>query len=360
MKVKDIYNAINEFAPYKNAEKWDNCGILVGNPDKEISKVLLCLDVTYEVINEAEKIGAELILSHHPIIFNPLKNVLANSIVYQLIKKDISVISSHTNLDISPEGVNLALANAAGLKNLRPLTTIKNINYNTINVFVPKESCEKVKEAVFLAGAGEYDNYKNCAFSTTGKGQFLPLENSNPYLGQKNEVSYADEEEITFICPSSKLNKVISAMLDAHPYETPAYNIFENKALSEKVYIGLIGECDEMTGKELALILKKNLQSDSVKIVNADKKVKTVGLCSGSGADFISDALAKGADAFITGDVKHNILVDALNNGLVLIDGGHFATENIVLPQFKKSLEKRCKNIEFVIAETSHDPAQYI
>ncbi len=360
MTVKEIYNAINEFAPYKNAEKWDNCGILAGDCKKEVKKALLCLDVTYEVIAEAEKLSAELILSHHPVIFNPLKNVLAGSIVYELIKKDISVISSHTNLDISPEGVNLALANAAGLKNLRPLTVLKNNYYKTVSVFVPQGYSEKVKEAVFSEGAGEYENYKSCAFTADGKGQFLPMEKSNPFIGQNNELSFAQEEEITFICPSSKLNKVVSAMIKAHPYETPAYNIFENQALSEKVSIGLIGECEETTGRKLAQKLKKSLNAHCVKVVNGDKIIKTVGLCSGSGADFIGDALAQGADAFITGDVKHNVLTDALNEGFTLIDGGHFATENIVLPQFKKSLEKRCKNVEFIIAKTSRDPAEYI
>ena len=360
MKVKEIYNAINEFAPYKNAEKWDNCGILVGNPDAEATKVLLCLDVTHEVIEEAKEKEIKLILSHHPIIFNPLKRILSNSLIYELIKNDISVISSHTNLDISPEGVNLALANAAGLKNLRPLTVLKTNNYKTVSVFVPKEYSEKVKNAVFSEGAGEYDNYGCCAYTTEGKGQFLPLENAKPFIGNQNELTFTEEEKITFICPASKLNRVVSAMVKAHPYETPAYNIAENEALSESVYIGLIGDCEEITGRELAQRLKKSLSTEGVKLVNGDKKVHTVGLCSGSGADFIGDALLQGADAFITGDVKHNVLVDALNDGFVLIDGGHFATENIVLPQFKSSLEKRCKNVEFIIADKSRDPAEYI
>lgn len=360
MKVKEIYEALNSFAPFKNAEKWDNSGILVGDVNSEVKKALLTLDVTEKVIEEAEKIGANLIISHHPIIFNPLKKVMAESLVYKLIKKDIAVISAHTNLDISPVGVNYALAKAIGLKNLKPLTTLKRENYKTVSVFVPTDYAENVKKAVCEKGAGEYENYSNCTFTSFGRGEFKPLEGSDPFIGEKGSVASADECEIKFICPSSKLNEVIKAMLEAHPYEVPAYNIFSNEALFEEVSIGLVGECEKMTARELAALIKKSLGASSIRVVNGDNTVEKLALCSGSGIDFLGDGLSKGADAYLTGDVKHNHMVDALNGGYSLIDAGHFPTENIVLPQLKKLLSEKCQDTEFFVAEESVDPSEYI
>ena len=360
MKVREIYEALNSFAPFNLQEKWDNSGILVGDKNADVKKALLTLDVTEDVIKEAEQIGANLIISHHPLIFNPLKKVLSDSLVYKIIKKDMNVISAHTNLDISPLGVNYALAEAIGLKNTKPLTVLKKENYKAISVFVPVDYVEEVKKAVCENGAGEYKNYSNCTFTCDGRGEFKPLEGAEPFIGEKGNIASTQECEIKFICPSSNLSEVINAMKEAHPYEVPAYNIFENEALFNEVYIGLVGECKKVTARELAKSIKNSLGAGAVRLVNGDKIVEKLALCSGSGIDFIGDGLAQGADAYLTGDVKHNHMVDALNNDYALIDAGHFPTENIVLPHLKKLLEERCSGAEFFVAKESKDPSEYI
>lgn len=361
MKIIDILNAIDSLAPFKTQEKWDNSGLLIGNPNNAVTKAMLALDVTFDVIEDAKKNKSNLIITHHPVIFEPLKNIMSNSVVYELIKNDISVISAHTNLDVAEFGVNYQLAKKLNLKNCKPLDILNNQPFYTITVFVPVDYSNIVKDKMCDAGGGNLGNYSNCTFSVLGKGSFKADDKANPFIGNKNEQTHVDECEISLICPPQKVNSVINAMKSVHPYEVPAYNIFENHAVSSKTSLGIIGEISEITAEEFAVNVKKALNTRCVAITNKDKIIKNIAVCGGSGADEMYTAIAKGADALVTGDVKHNYFVEAQNSGFVLIDAGHFATENTVLYPLSEYLTESCHNeVEFLVSQQNTNPALYI
>ncbi|MEG3006515.1 MAG: Nif3-like dinuclear metal center hexameric protein [Oscillospiraceae bacterium] len=360
MKVKEILRAIDSFAPFKTAEKWDNSGLLMGDENADVKNVLIALDVTSDVIDDAVKQKCNLIITHHPVIFDPITKISVNDIQYKLIKNDINIISAHSNLDMSPVGINAELAKAIGLQNVQLLSPISQLPYVTITVFVPKDYCEKVRTAMCHSGAGNIGDYSDCTFTVNGEGRFTPNDNANPFIGEKNITKVAEECEISCICPQSKLNNVINSMKSAHPYETPAYNVFENITSYEKIGYGLMGTIDEISGNDFAANVKKSLNVGMLRVVNGNKKVKKVAVLGGSGGNLIEDVIAQGADAFVTGDIKHNYMVEAFNKGLVLIDAGHFATENIALKSIAIRLSSMIPEVKFSVSNASVDPSEYI
>lgn len=359
--VNDIYKAVDKIAPFKLAEKWDNSGLLVGNKNNTVTKVMLCLDITNEIVDEAVKKGANVLISHHPVIFNPLKRIDTNSLVSKLIKHDISAICAHTNLDMVKGGINDIIAEKLNLKIIaEPLETVYEDSYYQIAVFVPVENIEQVYQAMVKAGAGTLGNYSGCAFYTEGTGTFLPLEGSHAYIGEVGKRESVTEARLEMILPKEKRSCVIQAMLDAHPYEKPAYHLSENNAIIEKIGFGKIGELpEELTAKEFAKLLKNTFGNTVIRYNDTGKKIKKVAFTSGSGGGLIPMAISSGVDAFVAGDIKHDQFIDANNAGLSVFDAGHYHTENIVLESLKERLSKMLPNINFEIAEANKDILSY-
>lgn len=362
IQVKDIYNFIDNFAPFSSAMDFDNCGLLVGDMNAYIKNVLVSLDITNEVINEANNLEANLIISHHPVIFNKLKNIFSGSTVHNLIKSDISAICAHTNLDMAEDtGVNTCLAKALNIKNVKTLSTYKSENYNKIVVFAPENNVKDIIDSMSSAGAGILGNYSECSFTSFGNGTFRPNKNSNPYIGELGKYEKVKECRVEMICSKSKTKNVIDSMLKVHPYEMPAYDIFETSAVKSENALGLIGEIDnELSANEFAYYVKSKLNCNGLRYFNYNNSIKKVALCSGAGGDLIHKAINHGADAFVTGEIKHHEILFAEEHNITIIDAGHFKTEDIVIQPLIDKLKGNFKYINFIKSKTFKDNSLYI
>ncbi|NDO46565.1 Nif3-like dinuclear metal center hexameric protein [Clostridium sp. MD294] len=353
---KEIIEQIETFAPQYLAEQWDNVGLTVGDKNKEVKKVLVALDVMTPVIEEAIHIGADLIVTHHPmILFQKIKNIQSDTSlgkkIYNLIKNDISAYCAHTNLDIAFGGTNDVLANLAGLENIKILKNTNAEQLKKIVVYVPKEHQQTLREAICDAGAGFIGNYSHCTFSSEGIGTFLPLEGTKPYLGKPGLLEKVQEVRLETIVPSSLLHTVLKTIKKVHPYEEPAYDIYDVEQKGKQYGIGRIGTLKEsMTFEQYSVFLKKQLSLDSIRIVGEkNKNIKTVALCTGSGVEFMEQAKIMGADAYLTGDIKFHEAQRAIEMGLCVADVTHYASEVIVVPILKQFLEQKSKQYHWDI-----------
>lgn len=343
-KVSDICEIMEKLAPIKLAEEWDNVGLMLGSTDWPAEKVMLALDLTEEVADQAYSQKADMIITHHPFFFSPLKNLVynegKNALLYDLIRNKIAVYSAHTNLDSARGGVNDVLADVLGLRQIEVLKPVFCDKYYKLVVFVPHTHLDEVLSALSRAGVGRIANYADCAYIMEGEGQFRPLPGSNPFLGQQGILERTKEKRIEILLKKSELKKAIEAVLEAHPYEEPAYDILETVNARAEFGLGRIGFLERpLSLGEFANNVKNALAIDHVIVADAGKPVCKVAVCGGSGTDFIAEAVKAGADTFVTGDVKYHVAQEALNAGLNLIDAGHQTSEMPVLKKLQKELE---------------------
>jgi dinuclear metal center YbgI/SA1388 family protein len=359
--VNEIFKFLTDFAPLELAESFDNPGLLAGDPKSEVTKALLSLDITSAAAKEASERGAQLVISHHPVIFKPLRSVLCTGVsapVWNLARFSLSAICMHTNLDTANGGVNDTLARAVGLEQVKNLCNTKIKHYKKITVFVPDEFAQKVRLAMAEAGAGKLGEYDGCSYETDGHGYFRPLAGAKPFIGEQNKPECVNEKRIEAICAPDKVKAVVSAMLDAHPYEVPAYDIFDDEAVCDKYGIGRVGILPESVSADIfAKDVKKALSTSCVKVVDCGKKVHKVALCSGAtDEELIMRAAEIGADTFLTGEMKHNLYYTAIEAGINIIEAGHFATETVVLPILKEKLTAAFPQVCFEIADCNREP----
>lgn len=351
-KVQTIMQIIENLAPKKYALEMDNVGLQVGDPNNEINKILVALNVSNEVVDEAIKKGSNMIVSHHPLIFNKLSSVrndlYIGEVIHKLIKNDINVYCAHTNLDIAPGGVNDVLAKELKLESVKPLQITNYDSFKKIVVFVPKQYVDNVINALANAGAGCIGNYSHCTFRAEGKGTFMPLEGTNPFIGKTGKIEEVEEYRIETVVIESKLKKAVRAMLNAHPYEEVAYDIYNLDNEGKPLGLGRIGTLSHpISLKELIQTVKEILEINSVKLAgDLNRNVKKIAVCGGSGASLIHHASFKGADVLITGDVKYHQAQEAVNLGLAIIDVGHWESEKLILPVLAATIKKGLDEIK--------------
>jgi dinuclear metal center YbgI/SA1388 family protein len=337
--VSDIVSHIHKFAHPGLAFEWDNVGFQLGDGNQEVKKILLTLDVTKNAIEKAINEKVDLIISHHPFIFKPIKKI-TNPLYLKLIKNDIAVFCAHTNLDVIKKGVNSALADKLGLQNIEFLTSESGASVYHVAVYVPSSNMLEVAEAIFAAGAGVIGNYTNCMNDYEVSGQFKPVEDSKPILGKQDKLEKIVERKLEFFVDSFKLAKVIDTMKKAHPYETPAYTVSLQEKPNINFGLGMLGELkEEMTLEEFAGYVKNQLKAPFVKLWPADKgknaSIRKVAICGGSGSSLISQVYGK-ADIFVSGEFGYHTILDSK---VPLIEAGHFYTENPVLENLTEMLQ---------------------
>jgi dinuclear metal center YbgI/SA1388 family protein len=336
VKCGEIIEIMNKLAPSHLAENWDNVGLQLGDSSREVNNLLVTVDVTPELANWAMGNNIDLIIAHHPLIFKPLSNLRTDTAVGRtiasLIKADIALFVAHTNLDAAACGVSDTLAEVLGLVNIRPLTD-EGENLIKLVVFVPESDAQQVMQAVTAAGAGHIGNYSHCTFQAQGTGTFMPLEGSNPYLGEQGRMEYVREVRIETIMREDNCNTIVQAMLAAHPYEEVAYDLYNLRNKAQVSGLGRIGQLSpEMTLNEFTAVLKRNLAVSNVRVSGpVDRLVKNVAVCGGAGMDLVKNAISAGADVYVTGDVKYHEAMDAALAGLTIVDAGHFATERPIV-----------------------------
>ncbi len=365
-KAQTIFSLIERIAPKYCAEEWDNVGLMVGKYDRDISRILVSLEFDDEVFKEAVKNKADLIITHHPLIFNAVKNVRTDTpqgrYIYKLIDSGIDLYSCHTNLDSSINGLNHHVAEMLGLKDPAVLDVSGYETYKKLVIYVPKGYEEVVRDAMGNAGAGYIGNYSHCTFMSEGTGSFLPHEGTHPFLGKEGNLEKADEYRVETIVPDRLVKKALSAAIKVHPYEEVAYDIYPLKNRGEAYGIGRIGctegECNPF---EYALKVKERLGIKELKIGgDIDKRVKKVAVVNGSGGSYVSAAHFAGADLLVTGDVSYHQYRDAKAVGLAVIDAGHYGTEKNVVSFLSDYLRKAASeeklDCEVIESHTNMDP----
>ncbi len=362
IKCGEITKFFEELAPTNLAEDWDNVGLLLGSKLQDINRILVCLDVTNQVADEAVEKKADLIVSHHPLIFKGIKRLneddLKGKILYKLIRNNIGVYSAHTNLDVAVGGVNDVLAKKLQLSDVNNLNRYREEKMYKFVVFVPEENGEDVRNAMCRAGAGHIGNYSDCSYMTGGTGSLKPLEGSNPYIGQSGRVEKVKELRIESIVPKRYLKSVISAVIDAHPYEEVAYDVYELELPTKEYGLGRVGVLKESMDMESFIShVKSSLGLDRLRIIGkGEKRISKVAVFGGSFDGDLSGVLREGADVLITGDIKYHMAQDNSEMGLCVIDAGHFSTEHVIVSELVGLIKERFSGIDVIGSEVENDP----
>jgi len=364
MNVKQTATAIEEIIPLGLAQDWDNVGLLIGDPGKSVKNALLTIDTTGDVVAEAKNLKTDLIVSYHPVIWDGLKKVIAegsSSTVYELIRSGIAVFSVHTALDVAIGGVNDGLAEIVCIRDAEPIgdyvANPAGDNYKLI-VFVPVESLAGVSNAVFAAGAGAIGEYSHCSFAAEGTGTFLPLKGAKPAIGRRGRLEKVSEMRFETIVPAGKLDEVVAAMKQAHPYETPAFDVFKIRSTETRFGLGRIGDLAEpLKIGDIIEKIKKTTGAKTVGLIGDERKlVKKAAVCAGSCGSIINSVIAAKADLYLTGELKHHQALAAQEAGLTCICLSHSVSERFILKKFAKQLRKQLKGIEIRISKKDADP----
>lgn len=331
-RVSDIVGITGKIAPLDLAESWDNVGLQLGDPTGEVSRIMVALDPGPPAVQAAIEAGCQLLVTHHPFFFAPLKKISTTDETGRLtilaVKNDLAIISLHTNYDIVSGGVNDLLAGRLGVVEAVPLRVTGSEEQLKLALFVPHGFEERLLDALspFMVTLG---NYRDCSFQGDGIGRFTALEGAQPFVGSVGERHQEKESRLEFLIPKERLNAALQAVRKAHPYEEPAcdiYPVLNRGALRGLGRIGLLPE--PTTAGAYAGLVKERLQASGVRLVgDPGKRVRKVALCGGSGASLLHEAARKGADLLVTADVKYHEAREAEAMGIALIDAGHFATE---------------------------------
>lgn len=364
MTVNDIAKILEELAPLAHAEEFDNVGLLVGDPNMEVEGILVTLDTLENVVDEAIEKKCNLIVSFHPIIFKGLKKLTGSNYVERVVLKAVSnhiaIYSMHTALDNSKMGVNAKICEVLGLKDPGVLIP-RSKSIKKLITYAPLADAEKVRTALFRAGAGEIGKYSNCSYSLEGMGSFRPENGAHPTIGKVGEVHFEKETQINVIYSFEKEKSILKALFESHPYEEVAYEILTLDNTNQDLGMGMIGTLDaEMEEKEFLLMVKERMRASVVRHSRLlGKKVGRVAVLGGSGAFAIGSAKKAGADVFVTSDLKYHEFYQA-ENQLVIADIGHFETEQFTKDLLVDYLTKKIPNFAVSLSESITNPIKYL
>ncbi len=361
--IKDITNYLESIAPLALQESYDNAGLIVGNDSAEVKGILICLDSTEEIINEAIKHNCNLVIAHHPIVFSGLKKLNGKNYVertvIKAIQNNIAIYAAHTNLDNIQRGVNAEICKRLGLKNCKILSPKKNLLKKLVT-FCPFEQTEKVRQALFNAGCGHIGNYDECSFNAEGTGTFRPGEGTNPFVGEKGKQNLEKEIRIETIFESYNESKVIRALFESHPYEEVAYDIYALSNTYQNVGSGMIGELSSpLSEPDFLNHLKSTMKTGCIRHTKlTGKKVSKVAVCGGSGSFLLDDATREKADFFVTADFKYHQFFDA-DGKIVIADIGHYESEQFTKELFHDLLVKNFSTFAVRLSEVDTNPVKY-
>ena len=362
-KINELISVLEKSAPLSFQESWDNSGLLVGDSSMDISSVLLTVDVTELVIDEAIEKGANIIVAHHPIIFKGLKSLTGKNYIertiIKAIKYDIAIYAMHTNLDTMPKGVSYKMAEKLSLQNIKTLE-VTSTQLKKIVVFAPVSHATSVKEAILNAGAGHLGNYDKCSFSSEGESSFRALEDAKPFVEKFNEIHAEKEIRIESIFPAHLKNNIIQALLKAHPYEEVAYDIYTLDQKDNEIGLGKVGDLEkEMSEIDFLELLKKTFHLKNLRHSPLlGKKIHKVAVCGGSGSFLIQKAKQK-ADIYVSADIKYHEFFDA-ENQLVIADIGHYESEQFSKDIFYDIISEKFTNFAVHFSETNTNPIKFL
>jgi dinuclear metal center YbgI/SA1388 family protein len=364
MKLKDLCYYLDSAVPLSFQEDYDNSGLQVGLPEREITSAIITIDVTEEVLNEAISEKCDIIISHHPLIFNGIKKITGRTfterIINKAVKHDIAIYSSHTNLDIFNTGVSRKMAEKLALREIKVLSPLKNRLLKLVT-YIPESHLKIVSEAIFEAGAGVTGNYDRCAFTTTGTGSFRGNEFSRPFVGEAGKMHFEKEIRFETVLFSHLKERVIRTLLEIHPYEEVAYDIYMLDNDNGEVGLGCVGQLSDPIGAgDFLNLVASVFESKGLRYSKpVSESVRKVALCGGSGISLLNVAVASGADVFITADIKYHNFFDA-DNKILLVDVGHFESEKFSTEILYDLIIKKFPKFAVRFSETNTNPINYL
>ncbi|MGC8865056.1 MAG: Nif3-like dinuclear metal center hexameric protein [Bacteroidales bacterium] len=364
--VREVLSYLDFLAPIALQEDYDNSGLQLGSYETEVKGLLLCLDVTSAIIDEAIDKHCNIILAHHPLFFKPLRSINFDTTHGKIIQKatatGITILAFHTNFDNQFPGLNQALAQGLHLRNLRVLKPMQNRLYKLVT-FCPVSHADQVRAALFSAGAGHIGNYDSCSFNTKGTGTFRALEGANPFVGKLNELHHEPEERIEVIFPAFIQEELLNALISSHPYEEVAYDIYPLANSYSGAGSGIVGELPHRLPVESFLNQVKEILGTKFLRISSGRpdegEISSVAICGGSGSFLIPEALRVGASVFITADLKYHDFTD-YGSRILLVDAGHYETEIGGFHQLSRLLKEKFTNFAVHFSETGRNPVRYV
>ncbi len=363
MKIKEVIDCLENFAPVSLQEDYDNAGLLIGNSDDECTGIITSLDVTEDVIAEATKKNCNLIVAHHPIIFRGLKKINGKNYVERsviaAIKNNIALYAIHTNIDNAINGVNKKIAEKLRLQNIEVLAP-REETLKKLVTFSPKENAEEIRNALFNAGAGQLGKYSECSFNIEGVGTFKANGGATPFLGTVGKRHEENETRIEVIFPRYMQDKIVESLKKAHPYEAVAYDIYSVSNQLSEIGSGLTGTLPEPVSEEnLLATLKKEFGLKVIRHTSLlHKEITKIAVCGGAGSFLLANAIAAGADIYVTSDVKYHEFFDA-DKSILLADIGHYESEQFTIDLLAEILQQKFPNFAVLKTEIKTNPVNY-
>lgn len=363
MLIKDVTNELEKFAPRIYQENYDNCGLLIGDGQTTITGVLLSLDCTEDVVEEAIRLNCNLIIAHHPIIFKGLKKLNGSNYVertvIKAIKNNIAIYAAHTNFDNVKNGVNATIAKKLGLTNLKVLAPKQGFLKKLVT-YVPANYADTVRQALFEGGAGNIGNYDQCSFNLNGTGTFRGNELSNPFAGEKGKIAFENETRIEVIFEAHQEHVLLKNLISAHPYEEVAFDVYPLDNSYPAIGSGMTGELEtELTEVEFLSHVKTVFGCKMLKHTPLlNKKIKKVALCGGSGSFLIKNAINSNSDAYISADIKYHEFFDA-ESKILIVDTGHFENEQFTPEIFYELINKKFTTFATYLSKVNTNPVNY-
>ncbi len=369
MRVSNVINVLESIAPLHLAAEWDNVGLLIGDMDTTVRKIMFCIDLTDDVLAEARAAKAQMVMAYHPPIFKPLFSLTATgeSVVYHAARMGMAVYSMHTALDAVAGGTNDVLVRAMGAKAARPLQPVSLVGESKIVTFVPPADLANIAEVVFAAGAGRIGNYLDCAFFTHGIGTFMGDEGTHPTIGMAGQHEVTEEVRLEMFCPTDRVGDVVAAIRIAHRYEQPVIDVYRLADVPEGCGMGRIGRLMRPTS-ERALIerIKKALGVPRMSIASGHpagrtmRQVTTVACCAGSAGKLYRAAVEDGATFYLTGEMRHHDALAATSAGMTVACVGHSNSERLALASVAKRLTGELPKLTTALAKTDKDPFEIV
>lgn len=360
--VRDIIQILDTVFPISTQDSWDNSGLLVGDDTTEVHAILLAVDITEGALDEAVARGCDMIVSHHPLMFKGLKRLTGSNaeqrIVMRALREGIALAAFHTPADKSLEGTSATLGHMIGLNGFHVLAP-ESESLCKIVVYVPIEKVEAIVDALAAGGAGHIGNYSHCVWAVDGMGRFKAENGANPYVGTLGEVHHEAESRVEAICPKRLVGRVVASVVAAHPYEEPAIDVIPLANTNERVGYGVYADYSTPMPREHFLkLLKESLECKVLRYAGDRETIRRVAICTGSGSEFVSEAIAAGADAYITADMKYHQMMDAAEK-IMVIDVGHYESESLTKQIFNGILSRKLSNFARCEIYQNANPIKY-
>jgi len=367
MIVADLVRAMESIAPTRFAAEWDNVGLLVGDPASALTRILLAVDCTPAVVDEARADQRDAIVAYHPPIFAPQKRCVAGSVAYAAARAGIAIYTPHTALDVADGGTNDVLADAVGMTDRRPLRVLEPERALKLVTFVPVDGVSTLSEALFAAGAGVIGRYSSCSFRSPGTGTFFGEEGADPAVGEAGRLEEVPEVRVEMVLPASRCAPVVRALRSVHPYEEPAFDLIPLEAAPAGLGprgsrgMGRVGLISPVDASGLVERIKGELGVKHVLVAgNRERIVSRVAVCAGSGGDFVPDAIDAKVDLLLTGELGHHDALRAVDGGLVVVCALHSASERPALAALAAALKARLTGVGVSISRADREPFEVI